>query len=112
MARIVSLLTEDKPGGISGEDVPRGTHSSTDGGCLGVGSNRRALWYGGVGGGGAFFTPFPIATKSGEGCSKGVQGGGDQGHLETGCWPGRWSRAGGGTSVPHVVCGLFCIQST
>jgi hypothetical protein len=49
------------------------------------------MWYGGVGGGGAFFTRYPITTKNGEGCSKGVQGGCDQGHLETGCWPGRWS---------------------
>jgi hypothetical protein len=30
------------------------------------------LLYGGVGGGGAFFTRYPIATKSGKGCSKGV----------------------------------------
>jgi hypothetical protein len=31
-----------------------------------VWSNGRALWYGGVGEGGAFFTRYPIATKSGE----------------------------------------------
>jgi hypothetical protein len=110
----VNYLTwiEDKPGGTGREDVPRGTHSSTDGGCLGAGSNGRVLWYSRVGGGGAFFTQYPIATKSGDGCCKGAQGGGDQRDLETGCWPKRCSRVGGGTSVPQAVCGLFCIQST
>ena len=72
-----------------GEDICGRTHNSTNGGCLGARSNGRALWYGGDGGGGAFFTQYPIATKSRKSYSKRVLGGGDQGHLETSCWPGR-----------------------